>query len=369
MAQGKRRVNPIDYFPAQARRDGRYAKRINGKVHYFGGPGIDRAAAMLQYQRVRHQLYSGQAVEVAASDYGGWTLRNAVNKYLNARRLEVEAGAIRRVTYIDIRACLVLFIRHVGTARLFGELGPDVFTAAARHFKKKCSHCRWNHIVSAVTAWLNYAEAHDWITTRPKCGPLWVKSASSKLNRRDRIVSADEFRALLAAADDQWRAMLLLALNCGLGPTDLSALKLAEISDGILANRRSKTGISRRSPLWLETVEAIDDYLTIRTDKLPCLFVTKYGRAWDGTDVGHEFADLRKRAGVDLGKHGGIYALRHTFSTLADAACDANAKRVVMGHALEGMDRVYVAGVSDERLRKVVDMVRRHFIPLPRPGT
>jgi integrase len=361
---GKRRISPIDYFPATPRADGRYQKFIRGKFYYFGGPGMSREDAIAAYQRVRHDLYAGTVLQ-ASDDYSTWMLRDFSNKYLDARRAEVLAGTLRKVTYLDLRSSLLQFVRHVGTRRLVSELDAALFTAATAGLKGKLSGCRWNHIVSAVNAWLNYAVAHQWLEKLPAFGPKWCKIPPSQLPRRDRTVSPAEFRKLTEAASEQMRAMLYLALNGGMGPTDLAVLKLAEVEGNVIRCRRHKTKLQRVIPLWPETREALDDWLTRRISKLDTVFVTKFGRAWDGPDVVHEFTDLRKAAGFDMQQRWGMYALRHTFSTVADDHGDGNAKRIILGHALPGMDAVYVAGKRLERLREVVEVVRRVYVNSP----
>jgi integrase len=372
MAKGKRSVKPIDYFPAAPRADGRYQKKIRGVFHYFGGPGVSREMALAEYERVRQSLYSpadAPAIEAAPApgEYAALPLKTCINAYINLRKAEVETGAMKRVSFIDLRACLLSFGLHVGNQRPFSDLAPGVFTSAANHFRSTQSDCRFNHIVSAVNAWLHYADEHDWIAAAPKVGPRWKKVPRSQMARRDRIVSKAEFHALLNAASDQWRAMLMLSLNCGMGPNDLAQLLTTDIIGGVIDNLRPKTGELRIAPLWPETVDAINNWLTLRMSPLPNLFITKYGRAWDAHDVGHKFKDLREAAKVDLGEKVGLYALRHTFSTIADDAESPNGKRLIMGQAFEGMDQVYVNKTRKDprKLRRIVNVVRKHFMPFP----
>ncbi len=366
MARGKRRVNPADYFPAKPRADGRYQKKIRGRFHYFGGAGVLRDRALAEYQRLRHRLYAEEPAVTPdlapVDDYATWPLRDAANHYLDERREEIAAGTLQKTSYIDTRSCVYQFIHYVGSQRIVNELDASTFTAAANYFRGAISGWRYNHVIAIVNAWLNYAVAHGWLQRLPVFGPRWKKIPLSHLPKRERIVTPDEFGRLLAQAKDQMRAMLLLALNGGIGPTDLAALKLADIQDGIIRNRRSKTEIRRIVPLWPETLAAIEDWMTARIADRPEVFITKQGRAWDATDIGHEFTDLRRRAGFDMKERWGIYALRHTFATVADEHGDTNARRLVMGQKFPGIDAVYVHGKTIARLTEVVNLVRQHFL-------
>lgn len=53
-----------------------------------------------------------------------------------------------------------------------------------------------------------------------------------------------------------------------------------------------------------------------------------------------------------------FYGLRRTFRTLADDHPDQHAIHRIMGHTFPGMSDIYVAEISIERLRAVVDHVR-----------
>ena len=55
----------------------------------------------------------------------------------------------------------------------------------------------------------------------------------------------------------------------------------------------------------------------------------------------------------------GFGKLRTTHRTVADEAGDLNARRLIMGHDIEGIESHYVKRISDERLRKVTDHVYR----------
>ncbi len=70
------------------------------------------------------------------------------------------------------------------------------------------------------------------------------------------------------------------------------------------------------------------------------------------------FANLLERLG--LKRPGiGFYSLRHTFRTWADETKDQHAIHRIMGHAIPGMSGIYVQEIELDRLRAVVDHVRR----------
>src|SRR5262249_36308946 len=90
------------------------------------------------------------------------------------------------------------------------------------------------------------------------------------------------------------------------------------------------------------------------------VFVTKYGASWaketPDNPVSKEMAKLMKGLAINSGRS--FYTLRHTHRTIADQCCDQRACDVVMGHCDDSMSTRYVEHVSDERLQKVVNVVR-----------
>ena len=74
-----------------------------------------------------------------------------------------------------------------------------------------------------------------------------------------RLFEARYIRKMIKAAHVQLRAMIYLAVNCGLENSDLGQLprRAIDLSTGWLHFARPKTGIDWRVPLWPDTVVAI----------------------------------------------------------------------------------------------------------------
>ena len=96
------------------------------------------------------------------------------------------------------------------------------------------------------------------------------------------------------------KAMLLLGINCGFGPSDVANLptKAVDLATGWIDYPRPKTGIPRRCPLWPETVSAIKEAIADRPKaKMPdaagLLFLTVRGNKWER--VGGQRAGPRDR--------------------------------------------------------------------------
>ena len=205
-------------------------------------------------------------------------------------------------------------------------------------------------------------------------GPMFKKPArkvirKARAARGPRMIEAADLRKLIAAAGVPLKAMILLALNGGLGNSDIGNLPLSaiDLERGWIDYPRPKTGIERRFPLWADTAKALKAAIAKRpkpkSDEAKGLaFVTKYGGSWtkDVADspVTKEFRKLLDEA--ELHRPGiGFYTLRHVFETVAGESRDQVAVDHIMGHARDDMASVYRERISDERLQAVVEHVRK----------
>jgi integrase len=208
----------------------------------------------------------------------------------------------------------------------------------------------------------------------PRYGPGWVKPSAKTLRKHrakngPRLFTPDEVHQLLDHASTNFRAMLLLGLNGGLGNADLALLplKALDLQSGWLEYPRNKTGIPRRIPLWPETVAAIQQVIEKRREPEDkgdggLLFVTASGKSYvdDHHKTGRltwEYRRTAELAGVE-GRQ--FYDARRTFQTIGEEARDLVAVQSIMGHAAAASDMsaIYRQRVSDERLRAVVEHVR-----------
>jgi len=166
------------------------------------------------------------------------------------------------------------------------------------------------------------------------------------------------------------KAALLLGLNCGYGTGDVAGLPLSalDLENGWADFPRSKTAIRRRCPLWPETISAVKEAIASRPTPRPgsehLVFlrsgVKSRGERYTGRSakVAVEFAETCKAAGVS---NRTFYDARRTFQTVGETCQDFPAVSAIMGHVASGQDMsaVYRQRIDDDRLRAVVETVRR----------
>jgi len=146
----------------------------------------------------------------------------------------------------------------------------------------------------------------------------------------------EQLEKLLSAADVTDSALLMLALNCGFGNSDIGKLKLCDVDlqNSTISHPRPKTGVHRDFVLWPETVSILKAYLNghrgrpLSKEVEKLFFVSRKGQplSWhklnsDGKlvrsdAVKNRFDRLCKRAGVKRKYGVGFYILRHTYATM-----------------------------------------------------
>jgi integrase len=366
---------PYPEFPLYAHAAGMWAKKIRGKLYYFG-PWADPDGALKKYDEQKDALHAGRKPR---PDPGAATVKELVNAFLYQKEQLVKAGELARLTWMDYKIACDEIMDSIGANRIVADIGPDDFAPLRNRMAKKWGHHRLSKTIQFIRCVFKFAYEAGLVDRPVRFGPGFKRPSKKtmRLHRAKqgpRLFTAEEVRKVLGAASVQVRAMTLLGINCGFGNSDCGNLPQAAVDlDGTMIDfPRPKTGIPRRCPLWPETVEAIRQALASRPPaKKPehagLVFITRCGDSWHtGTTDGplsREFSKLLHRLGINGRHHLGFYTLRHTFRTIADQAKDQPAADYIMGHEVPHMSSVYRETISDERLRTVAEHVGRWLLP------
>jgi integrase len=363
-------AKPYPDFPLFAHAAGYWAKKIRGRIVYFGRWADGPQAALDRYEKEKDALHAGRKPR---EDTGAITIKELVNRFLAEKETRVESGELSRRTWLDYKeACDV--ITTLGARRLASDLGPDDFAALRPKLAKRWGTYHLGNTIQRIRSVFKWAFESDILVTPIRFGPGFRGASKKTLRLRraeagPKLFTAEEIRRMIEAAGVPLKAMILLGINCGFGNSDCANLPLTalDLDGGMIDFPRPKTGIPRRAPLWPETADALRDALSKRPEPhdpahAGLAFITKYGAPW-GKDIpdnplAKEMAKLLKALDFNGRKRLGFYVLRHTFRTVADEVRDQPATDHVMGHESTHMSSVYRERISDERLRAVVDHVR-----------
>ncbi len=376
---------PYPEFPLFPHATGRWAKKIRGKMHYFG-PWSDPDGALAKYLEQKDALHAGRKVREVSE---GVTVKDVANAFLNAKDEQVEAGELSPRTRAQYGEACALLVQKLGKQRLVADLDTEDFAGLRNMLAKRYGPHGLGTSIQCIRCVFKYAFDAGLISVPVSYGPGF-KRPSKKTLRLHRaaqgvkLFTAGEVLRLLDAASVQMRAMILLGINCGFGNSDCGNLPLAavDVDAGMIDYPRPKTGIARRCPLWPETVEAIGAALAERPspkdpDCAGLVFVTQRGLCWakdtNDSPISKETRKLLKATGIS--GHRNFYTLRHTFRTIADEAKDQPAADFIMGHEAPHMSSHYRETISDERLQAVTNHVRGWLfgwpliVPAPAPGS
>ena len=366
-------------FPLFPHQSGWWAKKVKGKLYYFGKMADDPKgqAALVEWDRVKVALIGGRA---RPSKVDGVTVAAVCDQFLQAKEQLVKSGEITQKTWHDYKRVTDRLVARFGESRVMLDLGPDDFTDLRADFSKTNGVVALANFIQRVRIVCKFAYDQGKIPTPLKFGQLFKRPSVKalriqKAKSAPKLFSADEVTLLIESAPAQLRAMILLGVNAGLGNNDCAALEQRhlDLAGGWMEFARVKTGTKRRCPLWPETVDAIKAALAVR--KKPTVkaheelvFVTRLGGPWASAEshdspVAKEFAKLAKRLKLQS-KGRGFYSLRHTFRTVADGARDVEATRCSMGHTSQHVEAGYIETLpEDSRLSAVANHVRAWLFP------
>jgi len=375
---------PYKEFPLSPHASGAWQKKIRGKVHYFGKwahrvkgklervPCDGWEDALRLYKEQADDLHSGRKPRVKSD---GLNVAELCNHFLTSKTRKRDAGELSVRMYDEYEKITDLLIKEFGNTRIVDDLNAEDFSKLRAEMATRWGPIRLGNSITRVKSVFKFGIENGLVERMVRYGSEFKKPDKSVLRRHKakqppKMIEAENLRKLIASADTAMKAMVLLGLNAGLGNQDCASLPKTALNlkDGWLDYPRPKTGISRRCPLWMETIKAIKQALEDRKDPknndyYGLVFLSERGtqcvRALKTSRVdlvAIQFGKLLKKLG--LHREGlGFYTLRHIFRTVADAARDPVAIDLIMGHADPSMGAHYRERIDDARLQAVVDHV------------
>ena len=330
-------------------------------------------AALALYEHEKVALHSGRTPLPQA---GTLTVADLCNAFLSSKQRLLQNRELAARTFADYEKVCDRLVAFLGKRRLVEDVAAGDFEALRTGIAKTCGLIRLGGQIQQTRMVFKYGFDAGLLDKPVRYGQSFQRPHAVVIRKLrnssvPKMFEAHEIRDLLAAAPTQLRAMILLGVNCGFGNCDCGNLPQSalDFDKGWVHYPRPKTGIDRRCPLWLETVETLNAAIADRPAAkykadAGLVFLTRCGQCWSKATstnpISAEFGKLCKTLGLHR-RGRGFYALRHTFQTIGDEALDAVAIRMIMGHSPPSgdMSSVYRERISDKRLLAVVDHVRQ----------
>lgn len=367
MISAARPAKPSPDFPLFPHASGKWAKKIKGKLVYFGR-WDDPAGALAAYQALSAPpCDTVSQAQPARQVARGTPLIDVLNAFLESKSNQVQAGELARKSLTEYIATCKWFLSIVGSTRTVESLTPADFDKYRLAVAKKRNIVGVGNEVTRVKVALNWVHKKRLISQAVHFGPDFRKPSAKALRKHKRLAgpklfSREQIHMLLHEAGLHMRAMILLGVNCGFGNTDVATMPIecVDLDRGWIHYPRPKTEVDRLVPLWPETVAALKASAECRYEPRPeaegRFFVMPNGRAWDNVDVplGKRFRQIAAAVGIGSG---GFYTLRHVFATVAGGSKDQVAVNAIMGHVDPSMAATYREEIAEERLVAVTDHV------------
>ena len=407
-------------FPLRPHRNGQWYKSVwNSRTKkpeqfYFGtwadDPKGERALKDpdLGWLARRDAIKAGidnPRVDAVAGDL---SLGELMARFLTFKRGKVGSGELSLATLDGYLREVQAFVAFQKPGTPAGGLRPEHFTAYVKHLvgNRRLGRFARKRVLTYVTTFLRFGAKNDWITM-PNTGVEWTAPATDPdsmrlararagvLDHSSRIATGEEIDRLLERSQPAFKAMILLGVNCGLGPADLGRLRwnMIDLTQRRLNFPRPKTGAPRVGFLWKKTIDALLRVRTLRHNRRalekdgesPLVFITRKGLAYYREQEIHAEVDVagrkeKKLVGIKIDnavlstfgrmvrelkiKGLSFYRLRHGFKTLGKRAKDKEALDLMMGHKDPSMGKVYDhEEIAWLRIKRVAQVAYRGLWP------
>lgn len=362
-------AKPYPDFPLTAHPNGQWAKKIKGKLKYFGA-WDDHVAALNKYVDQRDELQAGREPMPA-----GLTVNALVGMFRDKQNKRLARGEISPRTFKDYEKIGKL-IETLAGSRPLDYLTVQDFEKLADGLSK-CGPTRQKNNLTYARMFFHYANENG-LTEKPIRYKEPLKSPSAKTlrimkaKRGSRMFTPEQVRKLIAAAPTPMRAFILLGLNAAFANTDCAMLTFdaLDLPGGFHNFPRPKTANPRRAALWPETVKAIEDAIAKRPDDArpevaDYVFLTRFGGCWATRETGDnaissEFRKLLIEVGCYT-KFNTFQSLRRTAATWGGTTGETFAVSFLLGHVPPTEDMVgthYRQKIYDAQVKRVTDRIR-----------
>lgn len=354
-------AKPHPDFPLFPHATKRWAKKVRGKLHYFG-PWHDPQAALEKWLSQKDDLLAGRKPRTAANNKV--SVFDACNLYLDHLQEMVDDGTRSEHWYQDCRHTCRQITETIGKNWAMDSLTREDFKDLAKRFQQKRNGGRAAPVtvrghVHRTKTLFNWLAGEGLIDAIPAYGsafksPSDAEVANARFSKDAKLFTRRQVRALLKASKESPRihAAILLGINTGCQNIDVETLEHRHIDwkAGWYNQPRRKRAKPRRAKLWKRTVRALKRQMEGRQLTPESLvFQSDNGLEYHGRNVlSKEFRKLRDGAG-QFPEGSGFQWLRHTFITIASQSGDRESVKIAVGHADRDITANYIHTVSDPR--------------------
>lgn len=299
---------PYPDFPLRPHKNGQWYKSVWNPISkkpeqfYFGSwredPTGDRALKdpatgwLARKDAIRAGVDNARIVPVGQA----LSLGELMARFLSHKYRQSAAGELAKPTLAGYLREVTWFVEFMKAQTPVTGLMPEHFTAYMKHLleQRKLGRFARKRVRTYLNTFLRYGARNGWYPL-PSTGADWTAPSTDPDSMRlararagvkdfsDRTVSGVEIDRLLERSQPAFKAMILLGVNCGLGPADIGRLRwrMLDLDRRRLIFPRPKTGVRRVGCLWKQTRDALSRVQKLKHNRLPPLLLPG-GRAIGG---------------------------------------------------------------------------------------
>src|SRR5262245_29136224 len=113
-------AKPYPEFPLFPHASGRWAKKIRGKLHYFG-KWHDPDAALAKFMREKEALFAGLTPDATPE---GLTVGTLCGKFLTAKKRQLESSELTPIYFDECAKTCARIIKVFRKTRLVSDIRP-----------------------------------------------------------------------------------------------------------------------------------------------------------------------------------------------------------------------------------------------------
>jgi integrase len=149
---------------------------------HYFGPWSDPDGALAKYLEQKDSLHAGRKPR---EETEGATVKAMCNQFLIAKLALVESGELTNRSWADYKAATDLIISHFGKSRLVSDLDPDDFAALRNKLARKWGPVTLGNVIQRIRVAFKFAWDNGLID-RPVLYGQMFKRPSRKVVRLDR---------------------------------------------------------------------------------------------------------------------------------------------------------------------------------------
>jgi hypothetical protein len=199
---------PHSDFPLFPHATKRWAKKIHGKMWYFGSWADGPQAALDRYLAEKDIILAGGDPRQAKPD--AYTLGKLCNDFLNLKKSEMTLGTITPAYFRDLLEACARLVGFFGAGRVVEAIGPADFERFGMALPTTWKLRRRKREIGAVRSVFSYAADQEKITRtrfgtfkRPGKKELAVERQGRERQHGTREFTPDQLRKVIDAAPVQ----------------------------------------------------------------------------------------------------------------------------------------------------------------------